>query len=516
MISVQKNGWSVATAVVALAACALLLMIIPAATASPGESIRILNKDSTYDRDVIAGQKAVAEWILYNSDNATSYNVKNSIEGGYGNWMLSLEPPTVTISPDSVQVVKLGFSSKNANLGESNTVRVRFNMTEITSGSAPASYEAMRNVTFTVVAQNVAQKNGIEILGHHVDLPEMLDNNAGRFLIMVIIWLIMGGVAIGVVIPILRWIAGKTETKYDDIVLDIIRVPTIILIVMYGLVDSLSQLDMSAVSLALIFKVYYIGLILVLAYVGYKIFKGVLIVWMKDVASKTDTELDDILVPIFDKIGTVVIIIVAAIFLLNYFGVNVTVFVAGLGVAGLVVAFAAQDTLSNFFAGIFLLVDRPFIIGDTIILENGDYCEVLHVGLRSTRMHDIFTEDLMVMPNNKLANTNIVNVSKPDRREKVTVEVGVAFDSDLEKVEKILLDVATAHPNVEKGKGKEPVVRLSSFGEHAAVYKVFFIVDDWRNRWRVAHEMRKEVIARFRKEDVEIPFPQRVVHMKKE
>jgi MscS family membrane protein len=509
-----KGPWG--KAAVAIASIALLILIIPPSAAEPGTSIRVLNKDSTYDRDVIAGQKAVAEWILYNSDNNSSYNVKTFIEGDYGNWVLSLEPTTVTISPDYAQEVALEFASKKANLGESNMVRVRFNMTEITSGTTPISYEVMKNVSFTVVAQNVAQKHGLELFGHNVGLPDFLDNNPGRFMIMILIWLIVGGIEIGIVIPLLRWLASRTKTKYDDIILDIVRVPVMILIVMYGLVDSLSQLEMSPVTLALIFKAYYIGLILVIAYVSYRIFKGVLIVLMKDIASKTQTELDDILVPIFDKIGTVMIIIVASIFLLNYFGVNVTVFVAGLGVAGLVVAFAAQDTLSNFFAGIFLLVDRPFVMGNTIILENGDYCEVLHVGLRSTRLYDIFTFDMVVMPNNKLANMNIINVSMPDKRQKITFEVAVAFDSDLEKVEKILLEVTNKHPNVDKDKKDAPIVRLSSFGENAAIYKLFFVVDDWHNRWRVAHEIRKEVLTTFRKEGIQIPFPQRVVHMKKD
>lgn len=499
-----------------LALAAIAILVLPVAQADSTGGVRVLNKDSTYEREVVAGERAVAEWIVYDSDNITSYNVKTTIEGTHPTWDLSISPPTFTISPDSAQVISASFASKKSNLGESNNINVRFNITEIATGTTPVSYEIFKNVTFTVVAQKTAARHGLELFGHNVGLPGFLDNNPGRFTLMVLIWLIVGGIAIGFVIPLLRYIASKTETKYDDIILDIIRVPAMLLIVMYGLVDSLSQLELNAVTLAWIFRAYYIGLILVVAYVGYRIFKGVLIVWLKDVAKKTNTELDNVLVPIFDKIGTVVIIILAGIFLLNYFGVNVTVFVAGLGVAGLVVAFAAQDTLSNFFAGIFLLLDRPFVHGDTIIIENGDYCEVLHVGLRSTRLFDIFTQDLNVVPNNKLANMNIVNVSKPDAREKVAVEVGVAFDSDLDRVEKIMLEVAGKHPNVDKAKEYQPVARLSSFGENGAAYKMFFTVDHWNNRWRAAHEIRKEILTRFRKEGVQIPYPQRVVTMKKE
>lgn len=512
----KMAGKMAGRAALLLMVMAIVVMMLPLDLAEMAGSVRVLNRDATYEKNVVAGEKAVAGWILYNSDNTTAYNVQSSVEGAYGTWELSVAPATFAITPDSAQEASLTFLSKKSNLGESYVVKVSFNITSISSGTTPTSFEVMKNVSITVVAQNVAEKHGIELFGHNIGLPDFLDNNPGRFLIMVIIWLIIGAIAIGLVIPILHWIASKTETKYDDMVLDIIRFPTMALIVMYGLVDSLSQLDLNAVTLAWIFRVYYIGLILIIAYVGYKIFKGVLIVWLKDVAKKTETELDDILIPIFDKIGTVIIMIVTAIFLLNYLGVNVTVFVAGLGVAGLVVAFAAQDTLSNFFAGIFLLVDRPFAMGDTIVLENGDYCEVLHVGLRSTRLHDIFTQDLVVMPNNKLANMNIVNASKPDVRQKVTLELGIAFDSDLEKVEKILLEVAKGHPNVDKEKTNEPVVRLSAFGESAVTYKLFFTVDDWNNRWRVSHDIRKEVLARFKTEGVQIPYPQRVIHMKKD
>ena len=503
------------TTVIVLMGVALLLLPALPVHADSDRSIRVLDKDSTYDKNIIAGELAIVEWMIYNSGNISSFNIRVTIEGSYNTWDLSITPETFTVPPDSLQKVSLRFQSKKSNLGESYNVVVLFNITEITSQTVPVSYEIEKNASLTVVARQVIDEHGITILGHHFGLPIFLDNDWGRFLILIVIWMIVGALSVGV-IQLLKWAASKTQIKYDDLILEIVRVPTLVLIVLYGLVNSLSHIRIEAELLAWIMRFYYIGLLLVIAYVSYKIFKGVLIVWMREVASKTSTELDDVLVPIMDKIGTVVIVIVTAIFLLNYFGVNVTVLVAGLGIAGLVVAFAAQDTLSNFFSGIFILVDRPFAIGDTIVLENGNYCEVLHVGLRSTRLYDIFTDDLLVMPNNKLAGMNIVNVSRPDEREKVSIEIGVAYDSDLDKVERIINEVHANHPNVSKDTSNIPLLRLSSFGDSAIVYKVFFVVDDWHNRWRVAHEIRREILLRFRKEGVQIPFPQRVVHMRKD
>ncbi len=94
---------------------------------------------------------------------------------------------------------------------------------------------------------------------------------------------------------------------------------------------------------------------------------------------------------------------------------------------GLVIAFAAQDTLSNFFSGIHLLLDRPFKLGDVIYMEEGKYWRVLNVGMRSTRLYSIFDHELIIMPNNAVANQKIINVVKPDSkiRKKITLSLKV-------------------------------------------------------------------------------------------
>jgi small-conductance mechanosensitive channel len=192
----------------------------------------------------------------------------------------------------------------------------------------------------------------------------------------------------------------------------------------------------------------------------------------------------------------------------------VTFLLAGVGVMGLVIAFAAQDALSNFFSGIALLLDRPFSEGDHITLPTGELCRVDKIGIRSTRLYDTFANDYIVLPNNKLVNDKVVNLTEPDRRTVTSVVVGVAYGSDVAKVERIMLEAARAQSNIVLEGGKEPVVRFTNFGESALEFKVFVWVDDFMNKWRVAHDIRKEINKRFSEEGIDIPFPQRTIYVK--
>lgn len=499
-----------------LALVAALVLQTPSARAGPGEDVKILNRDASYEREVVGGERATAGWFAVNMNNITSYNVRLGLADDYGTWRLSLEPSTFALSPNSAQEFQLVFDSRRSNLGETKTVVVRINVTEITTSTTPASFELSRSVTFTVVAQPTQEVHGLDLLGYHLSLPEPLDNRWGRFAILVLIWFVVGALATFAIIPFLRKLAKRTKTKYDDIVLDIISIPVLAIIVLWGVIDSLAQLELRADVISWLVRARDLVIILILCYVGYKIFKGVLISWLKEVAERTESRVDDVLVPVFDNIGTVVIVVIACIFVLNYLGINVTVFLAGMGVAGLVIAFAAQDTLSNFFAGVHLLLDRPFSVGETIVLENGDYCEVKHIGMRSTQLYNLFTVDTISIPNSKIANMQIINVCRPTRMEKAVVELSVAYDSDLDKVEKIIDEVVSSHPNVVKDEKHRHIIRLTEFGDSGIKYKVWFVVDDFQNRWRVSHELRKEVFKRFRREGVEVPFPQRVVRVRRD
>ena len=333
---------------------------------------------------------------------------------------------------------------------------------------------------------------------------------SGAFILNICIW---AGIAVLFYLLIKRVLmvfVKKTETLFDDAIIEIIRRPGLIIIILYGGLHSLMKLEINIGLLASLNQIYTIIFVFTIVYVSYRIFDEILNELTIRKGGRFST-FGTVLKPMFRKIGLTIILIGGVIYALSAIGIDVTALLAGAGVAGLVIAFAAQDTLSNFFSGIHLLLDRPFRIGDIILLESGEYCRVENVGMRSTKLYSLFDHELIILPNNSVANQKIINIVQPDTRIRKTINVGVAYGSELDKVKKILMDVAKDHEKVVNETGFEPVVRFVEFGESSLNFILLVWIDDVMKQWEVLSELRSEIDKRFREEHINIPFPQRTV-----
>jgi small-conductance mechanosensitive channel len=153
------------------------------------------------------------------------------------------------------------------------------------------------------------------------------------------------------------------------------------------------------------------------------------------------------IMPVVENISKITIIVVSLMVLLSLWKINITPLVASAGIAGAVVAFAAKDTMSNVFGGISIFFDKPFKIGDYIILDKAERGEVVSIGIRSTRIKT--RDDIMItVPNSIIANSKIVNESAPVPQFRIRVPVSCAYGSDIDRVEKILLEIASGNDNV--------------------------------------------------------------------
>ena len=191
--------------------------------------------------------------------------------------------------------------------------------------------------------------------------------------------------------------------------------------------------------------------------------------------------------------------------LLRYLGIDITPFLTALGVGGLAVALALQDTLSNFFAGFYVSLARQIRVGDFIQLETGQRGYVTDIGWRSTTLRER-SNNLVVIPNNKLGQSIVTNFHLPERRMAVSVQVGVALDSDLDQVERVLFEVVST-AGIE-GLLQEPapvVLLMPGFGERSLDFTMVCYVADFEDQFRVQHEIRKRIVQRFRKEGITIP-----------
>lgn len=195
----------------------------------------------------------------------------------------------------------------------------------------------------------------------------------------------------------------------------------------------------------------------------------------------------------------------------SHFGIPVTAIFASAGIAGVAVALAARETLANFFGGVSIFLDRPFRAGDYIVLDSGERGEVKTVGMRSTRL--LTRGDVMIsIPNSVITNAKIVNQSMPRSSFRVKIKVGVAYGSDIQKVEDIL--VSLAHKNELTIRKPEPRVRLIAFGDSALEFELHCWAKRPNDEGRLRHLLCKDIYETFNREGIEIPFPQREVHIK--
>ena len=354
----------------------------------------------------------------------------------------------------------------------------------------------------------------VDFLGFDIPFPPPFDEPLGQFVILLLIWILVGLSVLLIVRPILRRMFKDTETDVDNKILKIIGGPVIAFIFFYGFIKSMQVFpNVPDWFMDMLLDVYALVVAFLAVYIAYKVFKAVFMPLGMEYSKRTETELDDVLIPLIDKLGGVLIIVFGLFWIASTQGVNVTVFIAGFGIVGLVIAFAMQDTLANFFSGIFILTDRPFKVGDTILID-GDYCRVEKIGLRTTWLYNRFDHDIVIFPNKEIASNKIVNLTEPDQKFKAKAAVGVAYGSDLDLVQKIMIEAISKQPGVIlDDPDKKPFVRFQEFGDSSLNFKVTCWIHDIFDQWKISHNTRLEINKRFAEEGIEIPFPQRVVHM---
>lgn len=345
-------------------------------------------------------------------------------------------------------------------------------------------------------------------------LPPPFDNAYGTFLIDMLFWT---GIAIGAILAgdiVVRFLTVRASNETTREMVQKIRRPVFLFVFFLGLARSFAILPRNAITDLATRLLAAIAVAIFGMYVLYRILDAALLYYQRQWSSKTETTLDDVLIPLFRKVGIVVLYAVGIIIVLRNLGWDPTVVLAGAGIAGLVIAFAAQDTFSNLFSGVFLLLDRPFKEGDDIQLETGEFVRVEHIGLRTTRLYHPRNHESMTVPNNQLATKRVVNITGPDLRFWVMVDIGTAYDSDPEHVRRVLLDVVRTHPLVVDEANWQPLVLFSGFGDNSLNFVLRFAVRDYRLRFAVASDLRFAIFQAFAREKIEIPFPQRTLWIK--
>jgi small-conductance mechanosensitive channel len=209
------------------------------------------------------------------------------------------------------------------------------------------------------------------------------------------------------------------------------------------------------------------------------------------------------------------VVILGALVVLNQLGFSVTPILTALGVGGLAVALALQDTLSNLFAGFYVAVARQVRLGDYIKMDGGQEGYVTDIGWRSTTIRSL-GNNLAIVPNAKLAQAIVVNYHLPEKRMSASLQVGVSYDADPRQVQRVLLEIAQVAAREISGMLAEPAPSVSfdpGFGDSSLGFTLNYQVSEFAQQFSVRNELRLRILERFRQEHIEMPYPTRTVYL---
>ncbi|HEU5156786.1 MAG TPA: mechanosensitive ion channel family protein [Streptosporangiaceae bacterium] len=215
---------------------------------------------------------------------------------------------------------------------------------------------------------------------------------------------------------------------------------------------------------------------------------------------------------IFVNITRAVVVGIGVLVLLQSLGVSITPLLGALGVGGLAVALALQDTLANLFAGVHILASKKVHQGDYVALDSGQEGYVVDINWRNTTIREI-QGNLIVVPNSRFADAIMTNYHRPQQDMTIVVPVGVGRDSDLDHVERVTVDVAReVLKEVDGGVSDyEPLVRFNGFGESSIDFSVILCGREFSDQYLLVHEFIKRLHRRYDAEEIQIPFPIRTL-----
>ncbi|MEU9112304.1 mechanosensitive ion channel family protein [Streptomyces sp. NPDC048483] len=307
----------------------------------------------------------------------------------------------------------------------------------------------------------------------------------------------------------LRWLgkhARRTRWSGDDVIVDALRSVVPWAAICGGLAAATAMLPLTATVGRNINRTLTVLFILVVTLTAARVITGL----VKSLAQSRSGVAGS--ATIFANITRIVVLALGVLVVLQTLGISIAPLLTALGVGGLAVALALQDTLANLFAGVHVLASKTVQPGDYIRLSSGEEGYVVDINWRNTVVRQL-SNNLVIIPNAQLAGTNMTNFTRPEQRLSILVQVGVGYDSDLEHVERVTTEVVTSVMSEVNGAvpDHEPAVRFHTFGDSRVGFTVILGVGEFSDQYRIKHEFIKRLHQRYRAEGIRIPAPTRTV-----
>ncbi len=343
-------------------------------------------------------------------------------------------------------------------------------------------------------------------------LESYIPNQYLRAIIIFLVLLLILRTVISIIQRILLKLTSKTKTDLDDLVVKKMFKPVTVILFVISVRIAINELTFSLNVLEMVHKTMYSILVITVGYMAYFFLEFIIFRTWKRFLNKAQIQIDQSLLSLIHGALKITLIILAVIYIFDLWGIQIGPFLAGLGIAGLAVALALQPTLSNVFSGIALILDKTVRVGDLVYLDAETKGIIEKIGLRSTKIKT-FDNELIIVPNNKLADSKIQNVALPEPKSRVVIQFSTAYGSNIDKVKSIVLKEIKSIKIACKD--PQPRVRFIEMANSSLNFKAYFYVESYDHKFDAIDEANTKIYNALNKNKIEIPFPQVDVHLKK-
>jgi len=309
-----------------------------------------------------------------------------------------------------------------------------------------------------------------------------------------------------------RRFSSRTSTKFDDVIIQAVKGPVRIAILVAGFQLALKQIQFIPETWREPINDFFFVVYLMLVFFAcYRLIGGISGWYAKEVVHETETDLDDKFLSLFRALANTILVFIAIIILLGHFGIEPSALITTLGIGTLAVALAAQETLSDFIAGFMIMLDQPFSIGDRVAIQDiNTWGDITDIGLRSTR---ILTRDnrMVTVPNSVIGKGLVVNYSDPSTVFRVETHIGVGYGTDVDEARRIMVEALGSEGWVMHDRPVEAL--LLEFGESALVFRVRCWIEHYMETRRVMDKMNSALYKALNQAAIKIPNPQREVRL---
>ena len=342
------------------------------------------------------------------------------------------------------------------------------------------------------------------VLGFFSDYPFAI------FIVVLLLSLVLAKIVTRILNTIITQLTARTKIHWDDQISRLLSQPIFSTLFLLGLLIATVPLKLTSASNNTAQSL--VTTLLIILWSIFLLRAIVIVLKALSTNAKPHSLIRPQTRPLFQNLVYIFVFIIAVYLIFSSWHIDMTAWLASAGIVGIAIGFAAKDTLANLFAGVFILADSPYKIGDYVVLDSGERGKVTHIGIRSTRLLTRGDVEITI-PNAVMGNTRISNESGgPHEKFRLRVKVGVAYGSDIDHVKELLMNIALNDPDVCDD--PEPRVRFRTFGGSSLDIELLCWVETPEVRGRVSDILNTAIYKCFNTEKIEIPYNKQDLYIK--